>query len=37
MKFICKIFSQMSLTFRDESNESSFNMIAYSNTTVTIL
>jgi len=27
----------MSLTFRDESNESSFNMIGYSNTTVTIL
>ena len=34
MKFICKIFSGMGITFRDESNEPSFNMIDYSDATV---
>ena len=37
MKFICKIFSEMSVTFRDESNEPSFIMIGYSDATVTTL
>ena len=35
MKFICKIFSGMSVTFRDESNEPSSIMIGYSDATVT--
>ena len=35
MKFICEIFSRMSVTFRDESNESSSTMIGYSDATVT--
>ena len=34
-KFIYKIFSRMSVIFRDESNESSFTMISYSDVTVT--
>ena len=37
MKSICKIFSEMSVTFRDESNESSFIMIGYSDATVNTL
>jgi len=37
MKFICKIFSGMSVIFRDESNDSSFIMIDYSDATVTVL
>ena len=37
MKSICKTFSEMSVTFRDESNESSFIMIDYSDATVTAL
>lgn len=36
MKFICETFLRMSVTFRDESNESSSIMIGYSNATVTI-
>ena len=35
MKFICKTFSWMSVTFRDESNEPSSIMIGYNNATVT--
>ena len=35
MKFICKIFSGMSVISRDESNEPSPIMIGYSNATVT--
>ena len=35
MKFICKIFSGMSVTSQDESNESSPIMIGYSDATVT--
>ena len=37
MKLICKIFSGMSVTFRDESNEPSFIMIGYNDATVTAL
>ena len=37
MKFICKIFSGMCVTFRDESNEPSFIIIGYSDATVTAL
>ena len=37
MKFICKIFLEMSVIFRDESNDSSFIMFGYSNATVTAL
>ena len=37
MKSICKKFSGMSVTFRDESNESSFIMVGYSDATVTAL
>ena len=37
MKSICKIFSGMSVTFQDESNEPSFIMIDYSDATVTAL
>ena len=37
MKFICKIFSGMSVTFRDESNEPNSIMIGYSDATVTAL
>ena len=37
MKFICKIFSGMSVIFRDESKDSSFIMIDYSDATVTVL
>ena len=36
MEFICEIFSQMGVTFRDESNKPSSTMIGYSNATVTI-
>ena len=35
MKFIYQTFSRMSVTFRDESNESSSIMIGYSDVTVT--
>ena len=35
MKFICEIFLQMGVTFRDESNEPSSIMIGYSDATVT--
>ena len=35
MKFICEIFSRMSVIFRDESNETSLTIIGYSDTTVT--
>ena len=34
MKSICKFFSGMNVTFRDESNEPSSTMIGYSDTTV---
>ena len=37
MKSICKIFSGMSVNFRDESNEPNFIMIGYSDATVTAL
>ena len=37
MKSICKTFLEMSVTFRDESNDSSFIMIGYSDATVTAL
>ena len=37
MKFICKTFSGMSVIFRDESNDSSFIMIGYSDATVNAL
>ena len=37
MKSICKIFSAIGVTFRDESNEPSFIMIGYSDATVTAL
>jgi len=37
MKSICKTFSGMSVTFRDESNDSSFIMIGYGDATVTAL
>ena len=37
MKSICKIFSGMSVNFRDESNEPNFIMIGYSDATVTTL
>ena len=35
MKFIYEIFSQMCVTFRDESNEPSSTMIGYSDATIT--
>ena len=35
MKSICKILLGMDVTFRDESNEQSFNTIGYSDATVT--
>ena len=35
MKSICKTFSGMGVTFRDESNELSSTMIGYSDATVT--
>ena len=35
MKSICKKFSEMSVTFRDESNEPNFVMIDYNDATVT--
>ena len=35
MKFICEIFTRMSVTFRDESNELSSTMIGYSDATIT--
>ena len=34
MKFICEIFSWMSVIFRDESNKSSSTIIGYSDATV---
>ena len=37
MKFIYKTFLGMDVNFRDESNESSFIMIGYSDATVTTL
>ena len=37
MKSICKTFSGMSVTFRDESNDSSSVLISYSDATVTAL
>ena len=37
MKSICKIFSGMSVIFRDESNDSSSVLISYSDATVTEL
>ena len=37
MKSICKIFSDMSVTFRDESNDSSSVLISYSDATVIAL
>ena len=37
MKSICKIFSGISVIFRDESNYSSFIMIGYGDATVTTL
>ena len=37
MKSICKNFLGMCVNFRDESNESSFIMIGYSDATVTAL
>ena len=37
MKSICKIFSGMSVTFRDEFNDSSFIMIGYSDAIVNVL
>jgi len=37
MKFICKTFLEMCVNFRDESNESSFIIIGYSDATVTAL
>ena len=37
MKSICKTFSEMSVIFRDETNDSSFIMIGYSDATVTVL
>ena len=37
MKFICKKISGMSVTFRDESNDSSSVLISYSDATVTVL
>ena len=37
MKSICKTFSGMSVTFRDESNDSSPVLISYSDATVTAL
>jgi len=35
MKFICETFLRMGVIFRAESNESSFTIIDYSDTTVT--
>jgi len=37
MKSICKTFSEMSVIFRDESNDSSSVLISYSDATVTAL
>ena len=37
MKSICKTFLGMGVNFRDESNESSFIIIGYSDATVTVL
>ena len=37
MKSICKTFSEMGVTFRDEYNEPSSVMIGYSDATVTAL
>ena len=37
MKYIFKTFLGMSVNFRDESNETSFIMIGYSDATVTVL
>ena len=36
MKSICKTFLEMSVNFRDESNEPSFIIIGYSDATVTV-
>jgi len=36
MKFIYEIFSQMCVTFRDESNEPSSTVMVYSDATVTV-
>ena len=36
MKFICEIFSRISVTFRNESNEPSSIMIGYSDAIVTV-
>ena len=37
MKSICKTFSEMSVIFRDKSNDSSSVLISYSDATVTAL
>jgi len=37
MKSICKTFSEMSVIFRDESNDSSIIMFGYSDATVNTL
>ena len=37
MKFICETFSQMDVTFQNESNAPSFTMIGYSDATVIVL
>ena len=37
MKSICKIFLEMSVTFRDESNDGNESMINYSDNIITIL
>ena len=37
MKFICKIFSEIDVIFRDKSNNGNKLMIGYSDTTVIIL
>ena len=37
MKSICKTFLGVGVNFRDESNETSFIMIGYSDATVTVL
>ena len=37
MKFICKIFLEMGVTFRDESNDGNESMIYYSDAIIIIL
>ena len=37
MKSICKNFSEMCVTFRDESNDDNYSIIGYSDAKITVL